>query len=134
MRRSILFILMVCLASIVFAGNAVILKDHISPGEILLDDNHLYIVESPAISIYSLKDFKLLKTFGKKGEGPQEFKGGITVDVQGDHILVNSLKRVSFFSKDGKYINEFNVVGGEQFRPLGKKGYVGHLLMGARGA
>ena len=35
-----------------------------------VDDSCIYIVEYPCIYLYSLKDFKLFKKFGKKGEGP----------------------------------------------------------------
>jgi len=134
MKKIILFFLSICFTSLIFAAQLAAFKGHITPNDMLLDDNHLYIVEGPAISIYSLKDFKLLKSFGKKGEGPQEFKGAITVNVQEDYILVTSLRRVSFFTKLGEYIKEFNGVEGKLFKPLGEKGFVGHLLIGQKGA
>jgi hypothetical protein len=63
-----------------------------------------------AISIYSLKDFKLIKKLRKEGEGPQEFKTflgfGLTVDIYPGHILVNSIDKISYFSRKGEFIKE----------------------------
>ncbi|MGD2085255.1 MAG: hypothetical protein PVH61_03640 [Candidatus Aminicenantes bacterium] len=39
------------------------------PISINVDDTCIYIVEFPCIYLYSLEDFKLVKKFGKRGEG-----------------------------------------------------------------
>ncbi len=101
---------------------------HLTPNKLLVDDARLYVVEGAVISIYSLKDYRLIKRFGKAGEGPREFKGGLLVDVSSSRILVNSLNRVTFFSKQGEYLDEVNnIVTGQRFRLLENgKGFVGY--------
>ncbi|MGD2088646.1 MAG: hypothetical protein PVH61_20885 [Candidatus Aminicenantes bacterium] len=44
------------------------LPDLINPDGIQADRHQLYITERHSIYIYSLKDFKLTKKFGKSGE------------------------------------------------------------------
>jgi hypothetical protein len=133
MKKAGLFLLSFFFASVVFAAQIAVFDDFITPDDMLLDEDHLYIVEGPVIYIYSRENFKLLETFGQGGEGPREFKGAITVNVQDDYILVTSRRRVSFFTKDGDYLKEFNRVAGKLFKPLGKKGFAGHDLIGESG-
>jgi hypothetical protein len=110
------------------AGKVVPLTQLGKPNSITVDKNHVYITDQGTISIYSLKDFKLKKTFGKKGEGPGEFrllpqdKIGLRIVVDNDYIMVNSAGRVSFFTKTGEFKDQFNLIDPVQFlKPLGSK-------------
>jgi len=115
----------------VFSTKAVTLPQLIKPDSIMIKNHRLYITDQEKIYIYSDKDFALKKKFGKKGEGPGEFKintAGVVqlqVYVRPDGIIVNNLGRVSFFSLDGDYKKEINVTSGLNFIPIGKK-YVGY--------
>ena len=123
--KKILILFLLILTAPTFASKIATFQVHVTPDTILVDDNQLYITEGWSVFIYSMKDFKLIKKFGRKGEGPKEFKGKPQLNVQGDHILVNSTSRVSFFTKNGTYIREVNnIVSGRTFQPL-KEGYVG---------
>lgn len=81
-----------------------------TPKGLAVDDTQLYITENATVFIYSLKDFKLLKKFGKRGEGPQEFKTlphvPVSVDVTTNKIIAGSMGKVSYFTKKGEFINE----------------------------
>jgi hypothetical protein len=74
------------------------------------DQDQFYVVDGTSVLIYSLKDFKLIKKFGKTGEGPQEFANNqqfrVWLDVNGDNLLVNSFGKLSWFTKKGVYIKE----------------------------
>jgi len=119
-------ILVLLLANVVFAKAAVVLHELQEPGFLAVDDNQLYIVESPGIYIYSLKGFKFKNKFGKAGSGPGEFDTAvpISVDISTGNIIVNSTGKVSFFSKEGVFKKELKVnnVGRTFFQPL-KGGY-----------
>ncbi len=101
------------------------LPDLINPDSIHADRHQLYITEQHSIYIYSLKDFRLTKKFGKSGEGPQEFKvsrfsaGKIYLHLEPEVLLVNSLKKISFFTKEGDFIKEIRTVSGSRFKPIG---------------
>lgn len=92
------------------SGRTVILPDLDKPGVFKVDESQIYITEAPRIYIYSKKDFTLLKKFGKSGDGPDEFAPTFTgririyMDVQSDNVVVTSEERVSFFSKNGEFI------------------------------
>lgn len=93
--------------------------------------DRFFVVEDANIYIYSLKDFKLIKKFGKKGEGPQEFKINsamaepLTIEIQPGYISVNSVGKVSLFTLDGEFIKEEKANNARWFLPLGKN-FVGN--------
>jgi hypothetical protein len=100
-----------------FAAKVASLTDFYTPGQLAVDDEQFYVVEKATVFIYSLKDFKLKTKFGKAGEGPQEFKlypitgGGLRIYSRKDALVLNSLGKISFFSKEGKFIKEMKVAG-----------------------
>ena len=66
----LILILLLLLATLVLAAKIVPMPDIVKADIIKVDGHDLVIAQGPAISIYSLKDFKLIKKFGKEGEGP----------------------------------------------------------------
>jgi hypothetical protein len=82
--------------------------------QIGIDKDRMYVLEGETIYIYSLKDFKLIKKFGKRGEGPMEFMtsslmgpmGALSIDVRDNKLLVKSMGKLSWFTKDGAFIKE----------------------------
>lgn len=116
MRKINLLILLLLLATFVFAAKIVPMPDIIKANLIKIDGDDMVIAEGASISIYSLKDLKLIKKFGKEGEGPQEFKTfmgfGLTVDIYPEHILINSISKISYFTRKGEFIKEQKVSAG----------------------
>ena len=90
----------------------------VHPFKLIINEGRMYISDGPTIFIYSLKDYILIKKFGKEGEGPQEFYldragGNDQVDIffRDDQLLVNSFGRISFFTKEGEYVKEIKIPG-----------------------
>lgn len=100
--------------------------DLLKPTGLVIDKDNLYVTEDVTIYIFSMNDFKLIKKFGKKGEGPQEFNRFAAITPLKDKLLINSMSKISYYTKDGEYIKEIKVKGGISFlyQPLGDK-YVG---------
>lgn len=119
----ILFILLVFLfVRAAYAGKLAALPGHLVPNALAVGDDYFYITENSTIYVYRMKDFKLVKKFGKKGEGPREFKGTPILTVCADQLMVNSTAKVSFYTIDGTYLKEFNnIVSGQTFRLLGSR-------------
>jgi hypothetical protein len=125
-RITLLVIFMSCLT---FGEQVIPLPELDKPESIKVDENQIYITQEVNIFVYDLKDFKLKKKFGKQGEGPQEFMGDVQsgsapleIDVQTDHIIVNSLNKLSYFTKEGKFVKELRPVDQSTgFKPLGKE-------------
>jgi hypothetical protein len=84
----------------------------LSPELIRVDENKIYITENANIYIYSKKDFKLIKKFGKKGAGPEEFRigfanGMLWISVIPGCIFVHSIGKISYFTTEGKFLKRF---------------------------
>ncbi len=59
---------------LLMAKKVVTLSGILAPSDIKIDEERIYITQHEEIYIYSLKDYRLIKKFGRKGEGPGEFK------------------------------------------------------------
>jgi hypothetical protein len=59
--------------------------------------------------LYSLEDFKLVKKFGKRGEGPGEIMGfnRVHLHVQPDKIMLSNPHKIMYFPKQGDFLKEF---------------------------
>jgi hypothetical protein len=128
MKRNLLPLLLLVFAFPAFAQKIAEFPQLFRPGSITFDSNQLYITQEASINIYSLPDYKLIKTFGREGEGPQEFKINqnqiLLVFLTPDRIVVNSLGKVSLYKKDGSFVKELKAVRGGPFMPLGD-GFLG---------
>ena len=130
---SILFLFF--LSSFQLATQVVPLPGLINPDSMMVDHQHIYITDGATIYIFSVVDFKLKTKFGRAGEGPKEFKINPTtvtkllVNIQDDMIIVNSVGRISYFTKDGKYLKEVQI-GSAYAGNLKKIGnhYVGYSI------
>ena len=92
----------------------------VNPDELQVQGDKMFIGEFPYVSIYSTGDFKLLKKFGKKGEGPTEFLAYCLPIAVKDRLIVSSQGKVTFFTLDGDYISEKKVnLRGASFKPVG---------------
>ena len=133
MKQTLFVLLCFCFVTAAFAGKVVPLPDITKPKTITVIDNQVFITENIRVTIYSAKDFKKITAFGKRGEGPREFKImdnaeigiGVQVSVQPDYILVNSIGKISYFSRTGEYLREVNThlargPYGHNFTPIDK--------------
>lgn len=99
----------------------------LSPNSIHIDDTGIYVVDEASIFIYSSRDYSLVNRFGKKGEGPQEFRMipafPVDINVQTEHLIVNSIGKLSFYTKSGRFIEERKSSGALSlyYIPLGNK-------------
>jgi hypothetical protein len=125
MRKTSFVIFFAISALSLLAAKTIPLPELTNPAGIVVEDDQIYITQFPNIFIYALKDFKLKKTFGIRGEGPAEFKGYARISVYPDYIFVNSIGKILFFTREGEYIKELKSPEPQtRYKPLGKK-YVG---------
>jgi len=96
-----------------------VLKPHL----IEIENNHLFVVEKTSIFIFSLSDSQLLKKFGRQGEGPGELKGYVSsIEIQPDYILINSMGRLSWFSRGGTFLKQQTDTSlGHNYKILGNR-------------
>jgi hypothetical protein len=120
---------LVCLLfipGITFAEKVAPLPGLLVPQSVTIGNGRVYITEGTSIYIYSLNHLKLIKKFGREGEGPGELKRIIyRIDIRPDHIIVNSEGRISHFSLDGDFIKQANATAtAVNYKPIGDR-YVG---------
>ncbi|MCP4218906.1 MAG: hypothetical protein GY765_30010 [bacterium] len=125
MKKLLIITLLVLMTGLIFGEKIGPLPDVLKPTYLTVSQGKLYVFEACELSIYSLKDMKLITKFGKKGEGPQEFKFSQmlvnTVAVGKDSLVISSYDKLSLFSKDGKFIKEMKKQPRIQFvHPVGK--------------
>ena len=128
MKKQAFIFLLLSLSFTLFASGAKVvpLPEILNAEQVAVDDNQVYFTEGTTIYIYSLKDFKLIKKFGKKGEGPREFMLAtgmqININVQSEDLIVNSFGKISYFTKEGVYKKELKVTSlSFNFVPLGDR-------------
>lgn len=101
-----------CTAFLFFAdqkaqeNEVVYLEEAMKPIFIAVNDTYCFIGERFAIFQYSLKDFKFIKKFGGRGQGPGEFVVILDIQPTPQHLIMSGFNRVYIYSKDGEYITE----------------------------
>lgn len=129
MRKVILMTvtLLMVLASFSFGEVAATFPEVLKATQLVVGDDQIYVIEDTTIYIYSLNDYKFKKKFGKAGEGPQEFQGFVVVTPHEDQLLINSIAKISYYTKDGIFKKEQRTsagIGSNLFYPL-KEGFIG---------
>jgi hypothetical protein len=107
-------LLLILLSGLALAEKAASFPELTNPYEFHINNNRIYITDDVTVYIYSLKDYRLIKKFGKKGEGPGEFLivgagNGLMLGFQPDHIVVNSYAKLVYFTRDGDYLKESKI-------------------------
>jgi hypothetical protein len=128
MKKMILPVLVVLFAVISSGETRIVPLDLYKPFRIRSDGEKIFIGQEAVIYIYSAKDYRLLTQFGKAGEGPQEFKlfpeFSPDFDIHTDTLVAYSIGKVSFFTKEGKFLEEKKVKSGghhQYYRKLGNR-------------
>lgn len=74
-----------------------------------IDGDDLYVVDGYEIKLFSIKDARLITTFGKRGAGPGEFSDIPRITVFQEDISVVAGRKIFFFKRNGKYISEIKL-------------------------
>ncbi|UCH96204.1 MAG: hypothetical protein JSV88_04925 [Candidatus Aminicenantes bacterium] len=108
----LIFLLMFVFIHLLNAKKVANLPEVMKPVSIAVDGSQLFITDSTnesTIHIYSLQPFTHVKTFGKPGEGPGEFMSLPHLTVYPDHLLINGMKKLQTFSRDGAFQKEMKL-------------------------
>jgi hypothetical protein len=114
---------------VMLAKKAATLPEILDPAMMGVKDGKIYVLQRATIFIYSPKDYKLIKQFGREGEGPREFivrpfGPPMSVLVYPDRLVINSNNKISYFKFDGEYITERPAPPNTVYCPMGEK-YLG---------
>jgi len=123
MNKILVFIILFFPVTLIQAEKVATLDKLLRPDMITIGNNRICITEGASVLVYSLEDYRLVKKFGKKGEGPREFKivpfGPPMVAIPyNDKIFVSSNSKLSVFTLDGVFIKESKVKPFTVFLPF----------------
>jgi hypothetical protein len=135
MKRIMILIGIVLMVGVLYSTKKVPLDLDGRAAFIEVDDTQFYIAEGAFVHIYSLKDYSFQKKIGGRGEGPGEFKtrtslilGSVLLNIYQDYLIINSIGKISFFTKQGKMIKEIPTGKIGRFVPL-NSGFVGYGIV-----
>ncbi len=115
MKKSLLIILVVFVVCQLSGEQTYTLTEVLNPDQLRVSGDRCYILQDETVFIYSLKDLKLIKQFGKKGEGPGEVMAipfiSNNLAVPGNKLMVDAINKVIFFSRDGVFEREIRKKG-----------------------
>jgi hypothetical protein len=80
------------------------------PEKIRVGDNLICINEGAVVFLYDLNNFKLIKKFGRKGEGPGEFSSDLIINILKDKMMIESQGKLSYYSFKGALIKEMRLL------------------------
>jgi hypothetical protein len=110
------------------SGETVKLPEIFNPSSITINDQYIYVVQDVKVFVYSLNNFQLITQFGKAGEGPREFikipqpwLPSITIYIKGESLVINSMNKLSLYSKKGNFIKELKSQGFVRYIPCSDK-------------
>ncbi len=116
MKKILVIILILLISQSVYSKVAGVLPGLMKPSSIAVGDGRLYVAQEATVLVYDLNTLKLIKKFGKQGQGPEEFPLAfgipLVVLVEKNHIQVDSPNRITLFTKDGEFIKVIKTKGG----------------------
>jgi len=128
MKRLELIICMVLLATLfAYAEKVATFSEIVNPYSFVIDSDTIYISQGITVFIYSIKDYRFIKKFGKEGEGPGEIllrRGSgnteITLFITDKYLVVSSVGKILYFSKAGEFVKEIRTEkAGRWLNPFG---------------
>lgn len=129
MKVGYVVFLLLILPGLLYPKKIVKLPEVMKFGSVKIYGDRLFVNEKFTTHIYSLKDFRQIKQFGKEGEGPGEFKMWNYLEVYPGKLAVYTWGKLILFTHDGKLLDEFKVHPAvKRISPVGKN----FVVVGAR--
>ncbi|MCP4220353.1 MAG: 6-bladed beta-propeller, partial [bacterium] len=106
MKKQILLTVILLMCGFVFPKIQATLHDVMNPHHLVVDGDRFYVSEKSTVAVYSTKDFAFIKRFGRRGEGPGEFKSIPSIKKQRDFLSITCLGKYLTYSLNGELIKE----------------------------
>lgn len=103
-----------------------------------VDGDRLYVLDGTRVHIFSMPELRLVKSFGKEGAGPGEFRtdfmNRLRLMLLPDRVVLSDFRKAALFGRDGQFIREINFpFGASQVIPLNDGLLVTRFVTGERG-
>jgi hypothetical protein len=108
--RIFLSLLLLLIVSPGFAVKLAVLPELNRPSYIEIRDDEAYVLDDTVVKVYSLKDCRLLRQFGKTGNGPGELMPNDEIPLQmqlvNGQVFLNSQTKFIHYSYAGEVLKE----------------------------
>lgn len=120
MKKFILILLThLAIAFFVFPGKLAVFSQLEKPDSLYVDDEQIIVGDRTSVMIYSAVGYQMQARSGSQGEGPGQFLPlpgrGLRINVEPDTIFIHSMGKISYFTRDGKFIKEKRTPPGTYF-------------------
>jgi len=132
-KNAILLVFLLTLAGGLAAERVAVLGGVFKPSMIDIAGDRLFVMDVDKVRVYSLKDYRHIISFGRKGSGPGEYNVTrvmpLRILAHRDYLMVEAINKLLFFTHDGEYQREIkkfpmlNIV-----QPAGN-GFVGRRII-----
>ncbi len=95
--------------------------DFSNPNLYYIDNKYFYVIDNYENAyIYKTDDYSFYKKFGRKGEGPGEWRlfSGAYFYPNKNKIMIYGMGKIIYYTKEGEYLSEFKYI--EHPKPIGK--------------
>lgn len=93
-----------------FAVKLAVLLELNRPSYIEIQEDEAYVLDDTVVKVYSMKDCRLLRQFGKKGNGPGELMSNDEIPLQmqlvNGQVFLNSQTKFIHYSYTGEVLKE----------------------------
>jgi len=101
-----------------------VLSKVLNPQKMCVFGENLIVVDGFEFHLFSLTDLSNIVSFGREGDGPGELQANPywynSVSFSGDEIFIDSLNKVLYYSREGKFLRQKRKpVGISQMWPVG---------------
>lgn len=87
-----------------------VLKEIVDATDLEIDGEELFVLDEVVVYVYSLKDYRFLRKFGRKGNGPGEMVyhrvSPVQMELFNNNVYLYRMFKLVNFSKDGKLVGE----------------------------
>ena len=110
-RNMIAFLIVLLSLNIALSPETVAVLPEVNNATMMdISGGEMFIIDDVEVKVYSLKDYRFLRKFGKRGEGPGEMvtfpDTPFTMIVKQDKVILNSVYKAIVYEKSGKMILE----------------------------
>lgn len=87
-----------------------VLKEVVNATDLEIDGEELFVLDEMVVYVYSLKDYRFLRKFGGKGNGPGEMiyhrASPVQMELFNNNVYLYRMYKLVNFSKEGKLAEE----------------------------
>jgi hypothetical protein len=114
-KKSLAFLMIGCFICFLnlYPEKLAVLPEINHPSMMDISGDELFILDDVRVNVYSMKNYRLLRYFWKKGQGPGELHSlpdaPFTMTVNGDRVILSSVYKIIVYKTSGEIFDEIKM-------------------------